>query len=156
MRRSLPIAVTAILLLFAAAAAANTRVVTEVIDGGTVGIGGFEAHFTGLEVPDTTTALGREIRDFVRRELEGKRVKLSTWTRDDTAAGIVYGDDGRAFVDIQTGPGYATWFNEELLRRGYERVAHERLPDFAAHFPELEREARECGLGIWAADRAPE
>lgn len=156
MRRSHPIALAAILLLFSAAAAAGTRVVTEVLDGGTVSIGGFEVHFTGLEVPDTSTALGREIRDFVKRELEGRRVRLSTWTRDDTAAGIVYGDDGRGFVDIETGPGYAVSFNEELLRRGYARVARDRLPDFAAHFPELEREAREGGLGIWAAECAEE
>ncbi len=43
-----------------------------------------------------------------------------------------------------------TSLNEVLLEKGYARVDKEYLPDELKYYLELEKEAREKGLGIWA------
>jgi hypothetical protein len=142
--------VLAVLLLWIAAAA-NTGTVTKVKSGGVVLFGGFEARLTGLIVPGAYESdLGYKIYDFAKRELEGRVVKLFTWTRDNTAAGIVYDDEGRAFVQILCGKDMDISFNELMLKKGYARVDPEYLPDDLRHYLDLEKEAREKDLGIWA------
>ena len=132
-------------------AAGNTRTVTKVTSGGIVLFGEFEARLTGLIVPGAYESdLGYKIYDFTKRELEGKVVKLFTWTKDNTAAGIVYDDEGRAFVQIYYGQDLKTSYNELMLKKGYARVDTKYLPDDLKHYLDLEKEAREQGLGIWA------
>ena len=83
--------------------------------------------------------------------LEGQTVKLFTWTKDNTAAGIVYDERGYARVQIFFGKAAAVSFNEVMLKKGYARVDPKFLPDDLKHFYGLEKEAREKGLGIWKA-----
>jgi len=141
------------LLLLAAPAGAggNTGTVTEVMSGDLVRIGdSFVARLTGIATPDTSETLGREVFAFTKKELEGKLVKLFTWTTDNTAAGIVRDGEGTAFVQIYYGEDFSISFNELLLEKGYARVDGERLPEeLADRYRELEKKARETCLGIW-------
>jgi endonuclease YncB( thermonuclease family) len=92
--------------------------------------------------------LGAAILEFTKRELEGKLVKVFTWTTDNTAAGIVY-ENGNAFVQICYGGDHSVSFNELMLRKGYARVDTTWLPEDLQYYRTLEQEAREKRLGIW-------
>lgn len=128
----------------------NTRVITKVLDSDLVQIGdSFVARLTGIAAPPKNEVIGYKIYDFTKRELEGKLVKIFTWTTDNTAAGIIRDEDGHAFVQIYYGKGLATSFNEVLLKKGFARVDETRLPEDLKHYLDLEKEAREQDLGIW-------
>lgn len=142
----------AIVLAAATFAAANIGIVKKVLSGDLVQIGdSFLARLTGIRAPERNEPLGPEIHDFTKRELEGQTVKLFTWTKDNTAAGIVYDEQGYARVQVFYGKGAAVSFNEVMLKKGYARVDPKFLPDDLKHFYGLEKEAREKGLGIWKA-----
>lgn len=129
----------------------NTGTVEEVLSGDLVRIGeSFVARLTGIKAPPRNEIMGYQIYDFTKREIEGKKIKLFTWTTDNTAAGIVRDEEDNAFVQIYYGKGMNTSFNELLLKKGYARVDREYLPDELKYYLELEKEAREKGLGIWA------
>jgi endonuclease YncB( thermonuclease family) len=134
---------------------ANTLVVAEVRGGCVVEFeGGFTVRLTGITVPGPQTAIGWQAYDFAKRRLEGQRVAVSTWTRDNTAAGIVYAQDGLAFAKIVYGGGSSakdsgTDVAAELLALGYARVDPQRLPDGYQHYHEIERQAKEKKLGLW-------
>jgi endonuclease YncB( thermonuclease family) len=146
-----PIAMVSLIAGLAGPALGNTGTVDEVLSGDLVRFGeSFVARLTGIKAPPRSSMTGYRIYDFTKREIEGKVVRLFTWTTDNTAAGIVYDGDGRAFVQIYYGKGMETSFNELLLKKGYARVDEEFLPDDLKHYLELEEEAREKGLGIWA------
>lgn len=136
-----------------ATAGGNTGTVTKVLGGDVVRIGGsFVARLTGVAAPDTSDALGKEVFAFTKKELEGKLVKLFTWTTDNTAAGIVHDSEGRAFIQIYYGEDFATSFNELLLEKGFVKVDDTYIPEeLAERYRELEKKARERGLGIWAS-----
>jgi endonuclease YncB( thermonuclease family) len=140
----------AIVLAAAIFAAANIGIVKKVLSGDLVQFGDtFLARLTGIRAPERNEPLGFEIYDFTKRELEGQTVKLFTWTKDNTAAGIVYDEQGYARVQIFYGKAAAVSFNEVMLKKGYARVDPKFLPDDLEHFYGLEKEAREKGLGIW-------
>ncbi|MGB7295661.1 MAG: thermonuclease family protein [Candidatus Aminicenantales bacterium] len=131
-------------------AAGNIGIIKEVLSGDLVRIGnGFVARLTGIKALQRDEPLGDEVYDFTKRELEGRTVKLFTWTTDNTAAGIVYDEDGYARVQIYYGEGASVSFNELLLKKGYASVDPKYLPDDLKHYVDLEKEAREKGLGIW-------
>jgi endonuclease YncB( thermonuclease family) len=149
------IVVMAGVLVLVLVAAGNIGIVKKVLSGDLIQIGDtFVARLTGIEAPERDEPLGYEVYDFTKRELEGRTVRLFTWTTDNTAAGIVTDEDGYARVQIFQGrlsgeKGDAVSFNEILLKKGYARVDPKFLPDELAHYYELEKEAREKGLGIW-------
>ena len=149
--------IAAAILIFAIAALANVGIVKKVLSGDIVQFGdAFIARLTGLRAPRLGEPLGREVYEFTLKELEGKQVQLATWTTDNTAAGIVYDEQGFPFVLIHYGPfsrdkGFELCFNEVLLKKGYARVDLKYLPDDLKRFVDLEKEAREKGLGIWKA-----
>jgi endonuclease YncB( thermonuclease family) len=145
----------AIVLAAAIFAAANIGIVKKVLSGDLVQFGDtFLARLTGIRAPERNEPLGFEIYDFTKRELEGQTVKLFTWTRDNTAAGVVYDEQGYARVQIFYGKGAAVSFNEVMLKTGYARVDPKYLPDDLKHYLDLEKEAREKGLGIWKTRKA--
>ncbi len=146
----------AAVLAAAVTAAANIGVVTKVLGGDLVQFGdSFRARLTGIRAPLRNEPLGYEIYDFTKRQLEGQTVRLFTWTTDNTAAGIVYDEEGYARVQIFYGRisgekgGDGVSFNEVMLKKGYARVDPKYLPDDLKHYYGLEKEARENGLGIW-------
>ena len=131
-------------------AISNTGIVKKVLSGDLVQIGDtFIARLTGIKAPSRDDTLGYKIYDFTKRELEGKTVKIFTWTTDNTAEGIVRDENGYPFVEIEYGPGESLIFNEVLLKNGYARVDKKHLPENLKHYLDLEREAKEKGLGIW-------
>jgi endonuclease YncB( thermonuclease family) len=75
---------------------------------------------------------------------------MLTWTTDNTAATIVRDDAGRPFAQILFGEGLALDIAALLLEKGLARVDADHLPDFCEHYVEIERVARENGVGIWA------
>ena len=148
--------VTTIVLAAAMTAAANTGLVKKVLGGDLVQFGEtFIARLTGIRAPGPDEPLGREVYDFTKKELEGKTVVLISWTTDNTAAGIVYDEEGRPRVQIFYGNGFATSFNEVMLKKGYARVDPKYLPADLKHYLDLEREAKEKGLGIWKKASGP-
>jgi endonuclease YncB( thermonuclease family) len=141
---------TTVILATAISAAGNIGIVKKVLSGDIVQIGDtFVARLTGIKAPQRDEPLGYEVYDFTKRQLEGQTVKLSTWTTDNTAAGIVHDEKGYPFVQIYYGQGAAVSFNELMLKRGYARVDLKYLPDDLKHYLDLEKAAREKGLGIW-------
>jgi endonuclease YncB( thermonuclease family) len=153
MHRSSLIVLITFISFAAATAAANTLVVAEVHPGCLVEFeGGFTVHLSGISVPGPKTHVGYQAYDFAKRRLEGKRVAVFTWTTDNTAAGIVYGEDGLAFAKIAYGKGLSTDIAEELLELGLARVDPEHLPEGCEHYPEIEGQARAKKLGLWASD----
>jgi endonuclease YncB( thermonuclease family) len=139
-----------IMLSFQISAVCNTVVIKKVLSGDLVQIGDtFVARLTGITAPPRDETLGYKIYDFTKRELEGKTVKIFTWTTDNTAAGIVYDENGYPFVEIEFMESESLSFNEILLQKGYARVDQKYLPENLKHYLELEKEAREKGMGIW-------
>ena len=151
------IAVVAFFTLSAIPATANTLVVAEVRGGCIVEFeGGFTVHLTGIVAPGPETQVGLEAYDFTKRRLEGKRVAVFTRTTDNTAAGIVYGEDGLAFAKIvyggrSSGTGAGIDIAAQLLERGYARVDPDHLPDGYEHYLDIEQRAKERKLGLWAS-----
>jgi endonuclease YncB( thermonuclease family) len=138
------------MLSFKISAVCNTGVIKKVLSGDLVQIGDtFVARLTGITAPPRNETLGYKIYDFTKRELEGKTVKIFTWTTDNTAAGIVYDENGYPFVEIEFLEGESRSFNEILLKKGYACVDQKHLPENLKHYLDLERQAREKGLGIW-------
>ena len=76
-------------------------------------------------------------------------MKILTWTKNNTKAGIVNDEKGYPFVEIVYGKDWSLNFNEVLLKKGYARVDHKYLPEHLKHYIDLEKKAREKGLGIW-------
>jgi endonuclease YncB( thermonuclease family) len=139
-----------VLLAAAISAGGNIGVIKKVLSGDLIQIGDtFVARLTGISAPKRQESLGEEIYNFTKKELEGRTVKLFTWTTDNTAAGIVYDDQGYPLVQIYYGKEASVSFNEVLLEKGYARVDPKYLPDELKHYLDLEKEAREKGLGIW-------
>jgi len=147
------ISVVLLILLLPISALPNTGVVKKVLSGDLVQIGDtFVARLTGITVPPRDEVLGYKIYDFTKRKLEGKTVKFFTWTTDNTADGIVHDENGYPFVEIEYWKGEYLSFNELLLKKGYARVDEKYLPENLKHFLDLEKEAREKGLGIWGKE----
>jgi endonuclease YncB( thermonuclease family) len=147
--------ISVVLLIFLTPiyALSNTGIVKKVLSGDLVQIGDtFVARLTGIKAPPRDEVLGYKIYDFTKRELEGKTVKIFTWTTDDTAAGIVHDKNGYPFVEIEYWKGESLSFNEVLLKKGYARVDQKHLPENLKHYIDLEKEARENGLGIWGKE----
>lgn len=139
-----------IILWLSISAIGNTGVVKKVLSGDLVQIGDtFVARLTGITTPPRDETSGYKIYDFTKRQLEGKTVKIFTWTTDNTAEGIVYDENGYPFVEIEFLEGESLSFNELLLKKGYARVDPKYLPENLKHYLDLEKEARKKGLGIW-------
>jgi micrococcal nuclease len=100
----------------------------------------------GVDTPETVHPkkpvefFGKEASDFTKTRLLGKNVYIAF----DRELRDRY---GRLLVYIYTGPGEC--FNAEIIRQGYAH-AYLRFPfQFMDEFKELQREAREKGLGLW-------
>ena len=150
MKKTAAIIVTAAMLI-CAIAAGNTRVVAHVHAGDLIEIeGGWTTRLTGIRVPPPNDPVGWQAYEFTKRRLEGQTVAMFTWTTDNTAATIFRDQDGRPFATIMFGKDLATDIAVLLLENGLARVDREHLPEHCQHYLEIERKARELGLGTWA------
>jgi endonuclease YncB( thermonuclease family) len=147
------LSVILLMLLLQISLMGDTGIIKKVLSGDLVQIGDtFVARLTGITAPPRNETLGYKVYDFTKRELEGNLVKIFTWTTDNTASGIVYDENGYPFVEIVFLENESPSFNEILLKKGYARVDQKYLPENLKHYLDLEREAREKGLGIWGKD----
>ena len=145
------ICIILLMLAISISALGNTGIIKKVLSGDLIQIGdSFVARLTGITAPPRNEVLGNKIYDFTKRTLEGQTVKIFTWTTDNTREGIVYDENGHPFVQIYYGKGMSVSFNEVLLKKGYARVDSKYLTEDLKHYIDLEKEAREKGLGIWA------
>jgi micrococcal nuclease len=119
--------------------------VVRIIDGDTVevDIGGmaFEVRYIGIDSPEAADPLGPEATEANRQLVEYKTVRLV----EDTAE---VDDFGRLLRYVYVGD---LFVNAELTRLGYARAVS--YPPNVAHddlFAEMELEARQAGVGLWA------
>ncbi len=134
----------------AARAVPQVYVVERVVDGDTIIVRGVgRIRLVGVDTPETVDPrrpvefFGREASAFTKRMLEGQRVRLEyDWERTDRYGRTL------AYVRLLDG----TLINAEIIRQGYGH-AYTRFPfKYLDEFRQYEREAREAGRGLWAAD----
>ena len=141
----------ALLIIIPATAVANNLTVTKVVSGDVVQFGDFTARLTGIKALPKEHNLGLGIYNYTKSELEGKIVKVFTWTTDNTAAGIVYDEEGRAFVQLYYGKDMDKSSNEHLLEKGYAEVDEAYIPDdLKERYYEIQKKARAKQIGIWS------
>lgn len=126
--------------------------VTEVVDGDTIHVGrGWrftKVRLIGVDTPETVHPekpvefFGPEASEFTKRQLDGKKVRLELEPSNQ------YDDYGRLLAYILLLDG--TYFNAELIKRGYARVIAPSPFHRYEEFRSYEREARVKGLGLWA------
>ena len=144
-------------------AGANTATIEEVLQADRIKIKGWEVvRLTGIVAPKPEEPFGEEAFRFAKGELEGKLVKIATYTTDNTARGIVRVDEGLCLIQIEyggeardkedeSGPEpLSVDFNALMLEKGFARVDEEYLPEWLEHYREIEEEAKKKKLGIWS------
>jgi micrococcal nuclease len=133
--------------------------VERVVDGDTVVVRldgqSVKVRLIGVDAPESVDPrkpvqrFARESADFLRRLVEGKRVRLAyepagaRIDRYGRTLAYPYRVDDDLFV------------NRELVAKGYA-FAYTAYPfSYMAEFRAAERQAREKGLGLWGPDPAP-
>lgn len=128
--------------------------VTRVVDGDTVDVERIgRIRLIGVDTPETVDPrrpvqyFGKEASDFLKKMLAGQRVRLEYDQQRKDAYNRTL-----AYLFLPDG----TLVNAEIIRQGYgfalTRFPFKRMEEFRR----LEREAREAGRGLWAADRVVE
>lgn len=143
---------TALLVLCLAALPAfsqdsPTFLVTRVVDGDTLDASDVgRIRLIGVDTPETVDPrrpvqhFGKEASAFLKRLIEGKRVRLEYDQQRKDAYNRTL-----AYVYLPDG----TFVNAEIVRQGYG-FAYTQFPfKYLDEFRRLEREAREAGRGLW-------
>lgn len=126
--------------------------VSRVVDGDTIEVrppldGTDRVRLIGIDAPETTGSpqgaqpYGDEASEYAEQRLEGQPVTLRFDVEIEDRYGRIL-----AYVYLPDG----SFFNEELLEKGYAQVA--TFPPNVRHrerFEEAQREAREAGRGLW-------
>ena len=128
--------------------AAEYRHCTRVVDGDTIILDGNErVRLIGVDTPETVHPskpvefFGKEASAFIRRMVEGKKVRLEyDWQRIDKYGRTL------AYVYLEDG----TFLNAEIIKQGYGH-AYTKYPfKYLEDFRKYEQEAREKCQGLWA------
>lgn len=128
---------------------AQWRQCIEVVDGDTIRLDQNETlRLIGIDAPETQDPrktvqyFGKESSDFVKRLVEGKRVRLEyDQTRTDKYGRTL------AYVYLEDG----TFLNSEIIKQGYG-LAYIKYPfKYLEEFLLIEREARTTAVGLWAS-----
>jgi micrococcal nuclease len=129
--------------------------VQRVIDGDTLVLGTRErVRLIGVDAPESVRPntpvqqFGKEAADFMRRMVEGKRVRLEY---DQANAARGHKDNTRqqrtlAYVFLEDG----TLLNAEIIKQGYGHALTRYPFSRIEEFRHLEREAREQRRGLWS------
>jgi micrococcal nuclease len=128
-------------------------VVTKVVDGDTFRAGSLTVRLIGVDAPEVAHGgkadepFGVEAAAYARQRLTGRYVRLELNPGDEIDA------YGRllAYVFLEDG----TFFNRELIARGYARAYTRFRFAYADDFRATERDARAAGLGMWAVAKRP-
>ena len=131
----------------------GSRNVVRVIDGDTLVLSPNEkVRLIGVDTPETkhpkkpVQCFGREAKEFMQRLAAGRKVRLEL---DQINATTGHKDKYRrtlGYVYLEDG----TFLNAEIIRQGYGH-AYTRFPfRYLEEFRDLQRQAREKGLGLWS------
>lgn len=131
----------------------QTAVVTRIVDGDTIDVDlagtTYRVRYIGMDTPERGDFFYHEATEANRQLVEGQTVTLVK----DVSETDRYGRLLR-YVYLPNG----TFVNAELVRQGYAQILT-YPPDvkYQELFAQLQREAREAGLGLWggAADTSP-
>jgi len=127
--------------------------VTRVIDGDTIEVeGGQKVRYIGINTPETGQALADEATNKNKELVEGKQVKLVK----DVSETDKYGRLLRYVYVLTSIHEEPVFVNAELVKSGYANAA--TYPPDVAHaeeFKDLERQARESQVGLWAPPPEP-
>ena len=131
------------------------RVVARVIDGDTfILAGGDRVRLIGVDTPETrhptrpVGCYGPEASDFLRRLIEGGRVRLEYDPR------LSADRWGRILAYVST-PYPALDVGAEILRRGFGSVYRRSRFERRERYLAIEREARAARRGLWGACPPP-
>jgi len=130
--------------------------VSDVVDGDTIHVGrGWRrttVRLIGVDTPETVHPekpvefFGPEASEFTRRSLQGKWVRLEFDSLDqlDRYGRLL------AYVFVEDG----TFFNRELVRKGYARAYVRFDFRYKEDFLLAQQEARQARLGLWVKEGA--
>jgi micrococcal nuclease len=123
----------------------DTFLVTRVIDGDTIEIeGGYRVRYIGIDAPERSEAYYWEALQANRTLVEGKRVRLERDVENLDRYGRLL---RYVWVD-------GTFVNAQLVRLGCARArAYPPNLKYQNYLLEMEREAQEQELGLWASIR---
>lgn len=137
-----------ILLIPTLLIAQEWRSCTRVIDGDTIVLDGNETvRLIGVDTPETKDPrkpvqyFGQEAYEFTKNLVEGKKVRLE-YDQDRTDK---Y-DRTLAYVFLEDG----TFVNAEIILQGYGHAYTEFPFKYLEEFRQLEKQARESKIGLWA------
>ena len=132
----------------------RTLVIAKVISGDEFELeDGQKVDFVGIDAPDQGEYLYLEVYDFAKRQLEGKKVACRSYKQRDVEGNDAYFDeDGYLHMQIEYEKDFQTDFNALLLEKGYARIDENDLPEELERYRELEQQAKENKLGIWAEE----
>jgi len=132
---------------------AELRTVKQVIDGDTILLESSEVvSLIGVDAPEIKHAtkagaeMGKESAAFVRKLVEGKRVRL-----EFDPANANHKDNRKrtlAYVFLEDG----TFLNAEIIKHGYGFTFPGFVHKYQSEFRRLEREARENKRGLWGKE----
>lgn len=120
----------------------NLVLVTRVIDGDTIEIGGgYHVRYIGIDAPEKGEPFYGEATEANRNLVEGKKVYLEKDVEDKDANGRLL-----RYVWLDN-----TMVNTELVKLGYA-YSYSYPPNvkYQAYFLQLEKEARKQKLGLWS------
>ncbi len=140
-------------LLQVLAHAAELRTVKQVTDGDTILLeNGEVVSLIGVDAPEIKHAtkagaeMGKESAAFVRKLVEGKRVRL-----EFDPANANHKDNRKrtlAYVFLEDG----TFLNAEIIKHGYGFTFPGFVHKYQSEFRRLEGEARENKRGLWGKE----
>jgi micrococcal nuclease len=120
----------------------DTYLVVKVLDGDTVELaGGEKLRYIGIDTPEKSDPFYQEAKDFNRKLVEGKRLKIEFDVQKKDKYGRLLG-----YVYVSD-----TFVNAELLRAGLA-VLYTYPPNvkYVDYFIELQKEARQHKKGLWS------
>ena len=136
--------------LFVIPVLANTLEVSKVLDGPIVQFGNFKVWIKGVCTKDLGDEAIAKVSTFTREKLVGKIIKAFTYTTDGNASGIVYDENGIAYMKILCGEKMDRDFAAMLIEKGMVKVDDRYLDDEEKKlYNELMEKAKAAKIGIW-------
>lgn len=118
---------------------AKTLTVTKVEPGDVIVLGeNWKTRLTGIRAPVPDDPAGYQALDFTKPHVEGAVIKVFTWTKDNTAAGIVRDEYGLPRATVLFGRRWSKDLAESLLAKGLARIDEETMREGCEHYRDIE------------------
>ena len=149
-RKFLKVLLCTTYLFFLSIPSANSQTLkcSRVVDGNTIVLSnGEKVRLIGVDIPATrhfkrqAEYYGKEARDFTRRMVRGKAVRLEYDQQHRDTFG-----DLLAYVYLTEG----TFLNAEIIKQGYGHADSSIPCKYLDKFKQYEKEAQKIGRGLWA------